>query len=213
MNGNEPWRIRATAAEILAMAFAYPTPTLASAVSSGEFAEAAGEAMRLLGADEGLVEGFAAYCRLDAEETRSRLRREHTRLFLSLPRPIASPCAGVWAARDKGAQPMLFNGREAAAIEEAYARFGLRSTMKEPPDHIASCFEFLECLAALRAGLIGDGEGRVRCDAERAYLDFTERHLTPWASRFSRQTQDAAEEPFYTAAAKTLDAFLSYGAS
>ena len=201
MSSIEVWQKRAMVAEWLASVLAYPTADLAVALVSEEVAQSYAE----LPLPESGVPLLTEYAQADVEETLERLRREYTALFLTAPVARISPNAGVWAARDAGSKPMLFNGREEQTIERCYKDFGLASRMVEPPDHIATCMEFVEFLCAHAGGLVRSDAPRTIEQYAEAAIGFASDHLAFWVPLFVAAVRGATNEPLYRVAADALE--------
>lgn len=213
------WHVRATAWELLALAFRYPDEALADAVASGEWAEAACEVAGALGL--ALPEGFGTR-QGDGVDASSAdlhaLRAEATRLFVGAPDAACSPYEGVWRARADGVRALLFANPRSMAVER-FARscgLGRPAGANEPLDHVATECELLEHLA-LRAAGIPAPEG-APADAglpggspEAAYGAFLAEHARRWMPAFAESLAAEARHPFYCAAAAYLGAFVGWG--
>lgn len=213
-NSNRPdstvWQARAEMCELLAMALRYPDGTLAGAVASGEWAEAAREVASVLEVevpcgedDEDLAAGMRA------DEILHALRVEATRLFIGAPTPAVSPYESIWRAPE-GAEAVLFVSKSAMAVERFCAHVGLGRPegTNEPLDHIATELELLSYIAAHAcAGDLLDN-GTIPGDA---YARFRREHLDVWAGRFCDALAARTRLPFYRAVAGLLGAFLVSG--
>ena len=173
-NAND-WRVRATACELLAMAFRVPDGELAGAVASGGFRDAAQEIAGALGLalPDGWADGLAAplaaerldcaaggaTAPADAGALLHALRAEHTRLFVGAPDPAVSPYEGVWRAGDDGVQALLFVNPHSMDVERFCRSCGLGRPegTNEPLDSAPTELELLEYLA-LRAARAAEGE-------------------------------------------------------
>lgn len=214
----EAWAQRAAACELLALSFRYPTPELAGAVASGEWADAAEEIADMLGLE--LPEDFDANARVDAGEDPDALlhalRAEATRLLVGAPEPAVSPYEGVWRAGDDGVQPLLFVNPHSMDVERFCRACGLGQPQgtNEPLDHAATELELLQYLCMLEAGLAEPAEGGP-APAElpggspaAAWDQFMEEHALAWMPRFADAAAERSRLPFYHAAAQLLAAFL-----
>lgn len=216
------WQVRATAWELLALSFRYPTEDLAEAVESGEWIDAAREIVEALGAqmpidwDADFDSGDAS----DADggvaaELRS-LRIEATRLFVGTPQPVVSPYESVWRAEDDGVQALLFVSPHAMEVERFMRSCALSrpENTNEPLDHIAAECELLEYLAAAEAGLVNPSEGGGAWEGfpggspRAAYHLFLEEHARIWMPRFAEAVVSASGLPVYRAAASVLTVML-----
>lgn len=216
----EAWGARATACELLAMGFRYPTLEMAQAVCEGEFADAACELAVALKLPS--VEGAPCFSGLRCEDGRDSeallraLRAEYTRLFIGAPAPKVDPYECVWAARAKGVKPLLFIGPAAMEVERFCKKCGIGHSegSNEPFDHIAAELELLEYLAALCAGIAEYPEGFAEMafpggSPAQAYALFAVGHLGAWADEFAESVIEEAEEPFYAGLSHMLSAFAS----
>ncbi len=160
-NGAELWQERATAWELSALSFRYPGEVLASAVASGEWADAACELAAALGFE--LPEGFAEDARAasgeDPQALLHALRAEATRLFVGAPDPVCSPYEGVWRAADDGVQALLFVNPHSMDVERFCKSCGLDRPegTNEPLDHASTECELLEHLALRASALLSEG--------------------------------------------------------
>lgn len=198
MDVQEAWRERAIAAEWTARALSYPTEEFVDLLVSGDFC-AAGKSLAALSSTG--PEALALYEDGDVSAVLRRLRIDYTALFLTAPQALVSPNAGVWHAKDSGANPMLFNGDETNAVESDYRSFGLVSISTEPPDHIATCMEFVEYLCACAGGLADDASGHSAAELGREAHAFASEHLVGWLPRFAAEVNAHAAEPLYRIAA------------
>ena len=213
-NGEPDWRTRATAWELLALAFRYPEPELAEAAASGEWADAAREVAEALalGLPEGWGEGLAGYGGREAEELLHALRAEATRLFVGAPEPAVSPYEGVWRAADDGAQALLFVNPHSMEVERFMKSCGVGRPegTNEPLDRADAELEFLQYLCMLEAGIAEAPEG-VEAPEDGwagAHARFLEEHALAWMPRFAGKTASESREPFYRAAGELLAAVL-----
>lgn len=152
----DTWQARAALCELLALSFRYPEDkTLADAVASGEWGEAADEIAGALdiswsaAAAPGAAEASALP---DPDELQTSLRTEATRLFVGAPKAAVSPYEGVWRANADGVQALLFVNPHSMAVERFCKACGLGRPegTNEPLDAVWTEMELLEYLA-LRA--------------------------------------------------------------
>lgn len=208
----ESWMHRATAYELLSLAFLLPTREVAEALVAGEFAAACDETFNALGLDDGVV--AEAVCMMrecegsDAEEVFRALRREHTRLYIGEKFPPVTPYVGVWAAQQRGQQGLLFVGRETMDIERFMLRCGVAKNLaagqtNDPVDHIGTVCEFLKflCLVNARALQAPENASIEEGDFEKFIAD----HLVDYARWCSEQTVELTRLSFFRAAAMLLD--------
>lgn len=223
-NATNDWLMRAAFYELLAKSFLYPAKSLAEAVVSGDYADAAKEICLELepkaapegeGMPEGvfekesnslsdLLDGLGIYRGRDPEELLHELRIEHTRLFIGTRRPVVSPYGGVWEARKNGAEPLLFLSNEALAVEQIMRAVGIGSPqgIKEPLDHIGSELEFLQYLCLVLAGVEPAHEKAEI--SEVGYREFVSKHVRNWNRDFANAVIANSESPFFQAAARLL---------
>lgn len=159
------WQARAAMCELLALSFRYPDDrTLADAVASGEWGEAADEIAGALGIDwtAATAPGAAEAAALpDPAELQHELRAEATRLFVGAPKPACSPFEGVWRAEADGVQPLLFVNPHSMAVERFCKACGLGRPegTNEPLDAVWTELELLEYLALRAAADAAEAEG------------------------------------------------------
>lgn len=222
MNAIEPssspatWMHRASAFELLALAFLVPTDALAEAYASGEYAEACAEAFETaLPADERVGRAIELLAQPTAPEEAtvsdvlSLLRREHTRLFIGEREPLITPFAGVWATQRQGGRGLLFVGEESVAIEHAMKRCGIVKNLaagqtNDPLDHIGTLCEFLMYLCLIQAKAIQASEGALV--EEDDFDRFVGQHFAPFASWLAGETESQTRLPFFQGAALLLAA-------
>ena len=161
----DTWQARAALCELLALSFRYPDDrTLADAIASGEWGEAADEIADALDVawDAGTAPGAAeAEAFPDPAELQKALRAEATRLFVGAPNPAVSPYEGVWRAGDDGVQALLFVNPHSMAVERFCKACGLGRPegTNEPLDAVGTELELLEYLALRAAVDAGEDEG------------------------------------------------------
>lgn len=152
----DTWQARAAMCELLALSFRYPEDTtLADAVASGEWGDAADEIAGALDINwtAAAAPGAAEAASLpDPAELQKDLRAEATRLFVGAPKPVCSPYEGVWRAEADGVQPLLFVNPHSMEVERFCKACGLGRPegTNEPLDAVWTELELLEYLA-LRA--------------------------------------------------------------
>ena len=154
----QQWLNRAALYEILALGLRLPTPELAEALVSGEFADALAEIGTANQLDDGIL--GAAVSVLDSYRDGStdalfhKLRTCYTGLLVGAPEPAVSPYAGVWWARAQGVEPLLFVNKRSMDIERFMRNVGIGQAegRNEPLDHIATMLEFLQYTALVLAG-------------------------------------------------------------
>lgn len=215
--GSAAWQLRATAAEFLAFSLRYPSPGLAEALASGEWASAARELAATCG--WGLPSGLAEDAARDGNGLEAPdpdallhvLRTEATRLFAGLPTPVVTPYEGVWRAKEEGASPLLFISRHSVEVERFMRACGIErsESWKMPIDHVAAELELMELLAASAAGM---GQAREAFEdtalpggsAAAAYALFAQEHVGVWMPGFARELREKTALPFYRAAGQLL---------
>lgn len=123
------WVDKAVLYEILSLALGFTARETTQALVNGEFAEAAGEAVRACGiAGEGVdaaLQQLESYAGKDPETTFHAVRREYTRLFVGTPNTLVSPYAGIYYAEDRGVTPVLFVNTESMTVERFMKRCGV----------------------------------------------------------------------------------------
>lgn len=211
------WQLRATAAEFLAFSLRYPSPELAGALASGEWASAARELAAACGWE--FPSGFAEDVACDenglgvsdSDVLLHVLRTEATRLFAGLPTPVVTPYEGVWRAKEEGASPLLFISRHSVEVERFMRACGIERSegWKMPIDHVAAELELMELLAASAAGMeqtrqIFDEAALPGGSAAAAYGLFAREHAGVWLPDFARELQEESVLPFYRAAGQLL---------
>ncbi len=220
-SSTQTWQLRTAACEFLAFSLRYPDTTLAQAVASGEWHDAAKEIAASL--DIRLPDDFGAEAPAgtaptaqDADAVLPSLRAEATRLFIGAPDAVCNPYEGVWRAADDGVQALLFVNPHTMAVERFCKECGLGQPegTNEPLDHIATEFELLEYLAGLHSGIITAPEGAPEIDTfpngspAAAYDGFMQDHTLRWVPRFAEKLATETRLPFYRDVAALLKGFL-----
>lgn len=204
----EEWMYRATAFELLSLAFLLPTKDTAEALVAGEFADACEEALGALECGPSEIDEIASllsdYDGREAEEVFHALRKEYTYLFVGEREPRVTPFVGVWAAQERGQKGLLFVGKESVEIEHFMRDRGVAKNLaaghvNDPVDHIGTVCEFLKYLCLVNAKAIQAPEG-VAVD-EGDYETFVREYVASYARWFSDQVLDQARCPFYKAMA------------
>lgn len=216
---NEMWRIRATAWELAAFSFRYPTSELVEAVASGEWLAAAREIAEALGIalPEGFGEGMSSVenplADASVDSFFHELRAEATRLFVGPSEPACSPYEGVWRAKAEGVKPLLFVSTHAMEVERFVKSCGFTRPegTNDPFDHVATECELLEALALRAVQGAGDadesGSGN-GASASGLYAQFLNEHMRAWVNDFCTALSKETREPFYRAAAMYLRALV-----
>lgn len=207
----ERWMHRASAFELLSLAFLLPSRSLAEAVATGEYAEAAGEAFGLAAPGDERVTTAATHLAAaadgDAEATLHALRREHTRLFVGEKEPPLTPYAGVWRAQQQGQRGLLFVSETSLAIERFMTRCGVAKDLdagqtNDPVDHIGTMAEFLQFLCLVRAEAVRAPAGAaIGADDFGTFL--TE-HFAPYATWLASELGAQTRSDFFKGAALLL---------
>lgn len=219
----EEWQIRATANELLAFSFRYPSAELADALISGEWLDAACEIAAASNArlpkafgSEGLTLDKNGKDVPNAEVLEHTLCAEATRLFIGAPDPVVSPFEGIWRAEDDGVQGLLFANPHSMDVERFFKSCGLvhPEGTNEPLDHIATELEALQYLAGLAAHLDDPEIEKWAASLpggspSAAYDQFMSEHVSVWALRFAQKVQEETRLPYYRAAAQLLAAFMA----
>ncbi len=206
---SERWLAKAAAFELMSMGLLVPTPTLAEALSSGEYPEAFFEALYICDINgDGAWTDLACYKNAETDNLFHELRREHTRLFTKAPEPLIIPYVGVWADREQGNQGLLFVGKDSIEIEHFMRRCGVAKDLSlgqtnDPVDHIGTVCEFLKylCLVNARAIKVADSAD-VRVDD---YEEFHANHFAPYALWCSSQINALSSSPYYQFVADILE--------
>ena len=212
----ELWMSRATAWELLSLAFLLPTRELAEAVAAGEYAAACEEAFGALGCDPkvtGAVRSLLLpYEGSDADEVFHALRREHTHLFIGEKFPPITPFVGVRAAEKRGQQGMLFVGRVTVEIEHFMLRCGVAKDLSaghvnDPVDHVGTVCEFLKFLCLVNARAVAAPPNAQIVEGD--YDVFVATHFAEYAEWLAGQLAELARIPFFQAAGILLKQALS----
>ncbi|MEC4183908.1 molecular chaperone TorD family protein [Adlercreutzia sp. R21] len=207
----EMWMHRASAFELLSLAFLLPSRPLAEAVAAGEYAEAADEVFGLTAPNDARVTEAAAHLAAaaggDGEATLHALRREHTRLLVGEKEPLLTPYAGIWRAQQQGQQGLLFVSETSLAIERFMARCGVAKDLaagqtNDPVDHIGTMAEFLQFLCLVQAEAVQAPEGAV-IGADDFDAFFAE-YFAPYACWLASELAAQTRSEFFKGAALLL---------
>lgn len=208
------WQTTATAWELAAFSFRYPTQQLIDVVKSGEWAAAAKEVADAAGAS--LSPSFDTLAAVAQNTELHALRAEATRLFVGAPNPEVSPYEGIWRAADDGVQGLLFVNPHSMDVERFCKACGLGRPegTNEPLDHVATEAELMELLALRASGVQLEDASVADADLPEgspaaAYDKFMADHVQTWMSRFAAKVASTTNQPFYKAAAEYLSALLS----
>ena len=211
----QAWMARAQACEMLSLAFLCPEAKTAAALSDGGFAAALQEAMEALRCGEEAVREAGAilspYAGRDAEDVFHEIRREHTRLFVGVRKPLVTPYLGVWVQEEAGKDALLAVGARSMEIERFMRRCGVSKNVEagqanDPMDHVGSVCEFLEFLCLVNARAVRKPEGSEICDGD--YAVFIGRYLQDYGRFCCAHLREASSCGFYRAAALLLEAVL-----
>ncbi|MBR2836383.1 MAG: molecular chaperone TorD family protein [Coriobacteriales bacterium] len=212
------WQMKATIWELLAVSLRYPDDTLAQALASGDWTQAALEIAGALNLS--LPEEFTTYAQEAQELAKGEdgldiLRGEATRMFISPYKPACSGYETMWRAEDDGVKPLLFVNKHAMAVERFYRSCGLKGAegTNDPLDHIGSECEFMQFLACLAAGAqrpegVPADEDFPGGSPAAAYYAFKSQHIDKWVPRFSAKMLKESRTPFFKATSILLTAWL-----
>lgn len=120
-----------------------------------------------------------------------KIQREFFHLFIGIGRGEYVPYASWYLTG-------FLHDRPLARVRSDLATLGIatQDDLKDPEDHIA-------ILCDVMAGLC---DGTIASD-DRGQ-EFFERHLRPWAARLFADVENAAQAPFYSAAARVARTFI-----
>ena len=207
----ERWMHRASAFELLSLAFLLPSSPLAEAEATGEYAEAAGEAFGLAAPGDERVTAAATHLAAaadgDAEATLHALRREHTRLFVGEKEPPLTPYAGVWRAQQQGQRGLLFVSETSLALERFMTRCGVAKDLdagqtNDPVDHIGTMAEFLQFLCLVRAEAVRAPAGAAIGTDD--FDTFLAEYFAPYATWLASELGAQTRSDFFKGAALLL---------
>lgn len=210
------WIAKAAFYELLAKTFSQTTREFAEFVKTGEYAAALEEVATACAiTPEAIDKAMAAleeagYEAMDNEELFHHLRRAYTRLFIGGPRPLVSPFAGVWWAKERGVGALLMVNKESLAVEDFMKDCGItkRTDANEPTDSLNSELEFMQYLSS---AIASEGEGSCPArlcggKAREAYEDFYDKHLHWFVSNAAEGLAQHSDCAVYTAASHILGA-------
>jgi len=187
------------------------------------------------GSEAATGEGSAAESGLQTEaETEAlyhELAVEYARLFIGPPTPAVSPYETIHVDSEPDAPALLMVGPSARAVLAAYREAGVNMAegTNEPPDHIATEFEFMHYLcvkeaAALQAGsgveagaeASADGDAEAAIDAvdtdattwHQRQQTFIASHIAAWVPDFATMVESVSTHSFYPALASLARAFV-----
>lgn len=202
----------------LARAFRDPDPTTVRGLVDGSFMADVDAGIRWLGSDRHVFDSSLEMIRVAGEQlagvaepaASTGLRTEYARLFIGPPAALVHPFASMYANGSDETTPLLGVGRVVTQVEQMYVDAGLRvaSSLREPPDHIATEFEFLYYLCAEEAAawLAGaDEDGREWRRRQRTFVDD---HLASWGGGFLDEVAESTISGYYRAMASLGRTFL-----
>lgn len=203
---------RARLYALLASAWRYPEPVLIDALldrGDGAFLPAPREDFGepVIAPLHRLTESVEEFRDGPVDETLSRLRAEHARLFGHSVRGSCPPYE-----LEYGRSEIIQQTSELADLSGFYSAFGLdlREGSFERGDHVAVECEFLSILCAKQAwGLRGGHSkaGETCWDAQRLFL---RDHLSRWSSAFAHRVMKADPEGFHGRVAALMSAWLEW---
>ena len=199
----EKWMHLATAWELMSLGFLPLSREVSEALAAGEFAGACGECFEALGIDGvAAIRLLSNYAGADADSAYHELRREQTRLFVGVHRPLVTPYLGVRDIEKRGGKGVLAIGKESVAIERFMRRRGVAKNLalgqsNDPVDHVGTVCEFLKLLCLVNARAVAAPAGFEI--AEGDYELFLCEHLVEYAAWCSAELQEKSCMPFYQA--------------
>jgi TorA maturation chaperone TorD len=215
---------RASAYELLSLAFLTPVEPTAEALVAGEFADSCKEVFSGIGFDTkdgkafdsattSAIEALRSYEGQDAEEIFHEVRREYTRLFLPVGTrdSLVTPFVGIWRAQERGQKGVLFIGAESIAIEHFLRRCGVAKDIKagqtnDPVDHIGTICEFLSYLCLVEAEAVKPADSANVQDDD--YETFLCEHFRGYALWFADSLCELSTNTFYESMAQLLIALV-----
>jgi len=208
--------------QLLAAGFLHPDRELARAIVEGIFAadvadtaEALTEELELApDAARSLLTSALALAEAgltsDAEALYHELAVEYARLFIGPPAPAVSPYESVHIDSEPGSTALLMVGPSARAVLAAYREAGVNMAdgMNEPPDHIASEFEFMYYLSVKEAAALQAGESDEAATLRAHQVAFLAAHLVVWGPALADAVEADSTHVFYSRLSTLARSFL-----
>jgi len=208
--------------QLLAAGFLHPDRELAAGVADRGYAldvrDVAQGLVESLSAtqavDHPLVQAVSAFAAVefasDTEALYHELAVEYARLFIGPPVPAVSPYETIHADSEPDAPALLMVGPSARAVLAAYREAGLNMAegLNEPPDHIATEFEFMHYLCVKESAALQLGESDEAHRWRSARSTFLREHPGAWGIDFANQVAASTTNEFYRAIATIAAAFL-----
>lgn len=196
---------------IYAIAFDYPDRTLADALAGGAFADDLIDCLVSLGfSPENAQEvkaGMEAFSQsLSAAELHDALKKEHSRLYSNMARPVVWIYETMREREGEKQLSQLFVSPACLHVENSMKSAGvsLEPCNKQPADYLPNELRFMSYLCAQMSQAAGN-EDETPLDgcawSEQGDRFFRE-HVSKWVGTFMRQTEERTKLAFYAIMAK-----------
>ena len=214
--------LRADMYQLLVVGFLHPDRKLAAGLVNEGFqadvAVTAKEIIETLHSDSAAAIAFCAASDALADESLTsdpeslyhELAVEYAHLFIGPPLPAVSPYESAHVDSEPGAPALLVVSPSARAVLAAYREAGLNMAegLNEPPDHIATEFEFMYYLCSAEARAWAEGNTDEADRLRGLEESFISGHLMKWGEDFALRVEEVSTQPFYRALAAVTQAFL-----
>ncbi len=183
--------------ELMAAAFAFPAPALASALGDGSFLRDAQDCLADAGTAAAPSEILEALDGADADKIFDTLRAAHTMLYL-LPGGEAAlwPYEAAFCHDYEGRPglPALFRSPRQLDVERHMREAGVMpaDARREPSDSVWNEFSFLSYLYGSLAAALHEGRDEDAAQWRERIGAFWDEHASQWLPAFMEQTQEAA---------------------
>jgi TorA maturation chaperone TorD len=191
----------------LAEGFWDPTPELVQGLVDGSWPAHLKDSLAWLGEDQAVFGGavglFDEAARLAQGSTPAdflqQLKITYASLFLGPPKPLVQPYESLYRDFGEPGEAVLFVGPSALAVEKAYRDAGLALSpdVREPPDHIATEFEFLYYLCQQEIQGWQNADPVAARNWRQTERQFIEEHLLQWARPFFQEVSRLSDSVFY----------------
>ena len=196
---------------LLAEAFRDPTIRTVNELVAGTTAASVDRSLEWLGADRAVFDeplskigAFAENAQgIEADQCLLELKIEYARIFIGPPRAEVHPYASMHISASPNAERLLNVGGTARTVEQMYQDAGLQliPRLDEPPDHVATEFEFLYYLCTKEQTAWEEADNEKAREWRRRQREFIDEHLKEWCPTFLEEVEHVANDGFYEAIA------------
>lgn len=199
----------ADTAEMLADALELEDPAARPLLGAAGALAAAGFSPAEAVAGDGAPTEPGADTGAETEALYHELAVEYARLFIGPPVPAVSPYETIHVDSEPDSPALLMVGPSARAALAAYREAGVNMAegTNEPPDHVATEFEFMYYLCAKEVAALQAADADAAAWHTRQET-FISEHLAVWVPDFAVTIEADSANSFYSAIASLTRAFV-----